>query len=184
MTRFFRVARLRSPAGHVARTLAQCAVVWSATLVLGPWLVLRAEAALGVPRVAFAGQGAIAVVAFLAFTALNLSVGALLAVRGEGTPLPLEAPRRFVITGPYRVVRNPMAIAGLGMGASIALGLGSWGIGAYVLAGALFWHLLLRPAEERDLVARFGDGYRAYRRAVPLWVPTSTPHPRSILDGG
>jgi len=30
-------------------------------------------------------------------------------------------------------------------------------------------------AEEPDLVRRFGEDYEEYRRAVPRWIPRSTP---------
>src|SRR5260370_7780895 len=30
------------------------------------------------------------------------------AVRGRGTPLPLDPPKKLVVVGPYRIVRNPM----------------------------------------------------------------------------
>jgi protein-S-isoprenylcysteine O-methyltransferase Ste14 len=33
------------------------------------------------------------------------------AVRGRGTPLPVDAPQRLVIQGPYRYTRNPMYLA-------------------------------------------------------------------------
>jgi len=29
------------------------------------------------------------------------------AVRGKGTPLPLDPPKKLVVEGPYRIVRNP-----------------------------------------------------------------------------
>lgn len=40
---------------------------------------------------------------------------ALVMVRvGKGTPLPLDQTQELVIKGPYRFVRNPMAVAGIG----------------------------------------------------------------------
>ena len=30
------------------------------------------------------------------------------AIHGDGTPLPIDPPRKLVVEGPYRVVRNPM----------------------------------------------------------------------------
>jgi len=36
-------------------------------------------------------------------------------------------------------------------------------------------HVYFVLAEEPGLVARFGDAYRAYRAAVPRWVPRATP---------
>jgi protein-S-isoprenylcysteine O-methyltransferase Ste14 len=32
--------------------------------------------------------------------------------RGEGTPAPLDPPRKFVAAGPYKFVGNPMYIGG------------------------------------------------------------------------
>jgi methanethiol S-methyltransferase len=37
----------------------------------------------------------------------------------------------------------------------------------WIFAGALF--------EERDLVAEFGDGYRAYQKKVPMLMPWKGP---------
>ena len=108
---------------------------------------------------------------FLAFSALNLRSGGVLSTLGRGTPLPLDCPRELVISGPYAYVRNPMAVAGLGQGLSVAIWLGSWGVLAYVIAGMALWQWGARPAEEQDLEARFGTAYRDYRAAVRCWVP-------------
>ena len=94
---------------------------------------------------------------------------------GEGTLAPWDPPRRFVVRGPYRRVRNPM-ISSLGF---ILLGeaalLGSRSI-LVLFAGFAIVNVTYIPLlEEPGLVRRFGDRYRAYRRAVPRWIPRRDP---------
>ncbi|MBW3629294.1 MAG: hypothetical protein KY464_08355, partial [Gemmatimonadetes bacterium] len=174
--RLMRPAAPGSAGRNVARTLAQCAVVWGVTLVLLPALLLIVDRHFHLPRLASPGQLGIAAALFVAFSALNLWTGLTLATRGEGTPLPLEAPRHLVISGPYAWVRNPMAVAGLGQGMAVALAFGSWLLMAYVVAGGLLWNFGLRPPEERDLLARFGAEYEQYRRTIRCWIPALRPY--------
>ena len=98
----------------------------------------------------------------------------LFARRGEGTLAPWDPTRRLVAAGPYRVVRNPM-ISGV---AAILLGeaalLGSPGIALWAVAFPALNHVYFVLFEEPGLERRFGDDYRAYRRAVPRWVPRRT----------
>ncbi|MCA8950251.1 MAG: hypothetical protein KDE27_12170, partial [Planctomycetes bacterium] len=61
--------------------------------------------------------------------------------------------------------------AGIAQGVGVGLFLADWLVVGYALAGALLWHTVARPPEERDLLARFGESYRSYRDAVPLWRP-------------
>lgn len=174
--RLFRPADPGSASRNFVRTLAQCAVVWGVTLALFPALLLVIDAHFGMPRITFSGQRPLAIALFASFSALNLWSGYSLATRGEGTPLPLESPRRLVISGPYAWVRNPMATGGLGQGMAVALGFGSWLLVAYVVAGALLWNFALRPPEERDLADRFGAEYEDYRRNVRCWIPMCRPY--------
>ena len=171
----FRPARPRSRGVYLLWTAAQSVVVWGVTLGVGPALLVALEHRAGIPGFRFTGQPVLAAVLFLACSALNLATGALLAVGGRGTPLPLACPRTLVLGGPYRYVRNPMAIAGIGQGVAVALWLGSWSVLGYAASGAVVWHVLVRPAEERDLASRFGAPYDAYRRSVPLWWPRRRP---------
>ena len=92
--------------------------------------------------------------------------------RGEGTPAPFDPPRKFVATGPYKFVRNPMYIGGgitlLGFGlcehsAAIVLSVPPW---------LLLAHLLLVLYEEPHLSTTFGAPYDEYRRSVHRWLPT------------
>src|SRR5690606_6299321 len=55
---------------------------------------------------------------------------------GRGTPAPIDAPRRLVVSGPYRVVRNPMYVAVLAVLAGQALWWRSGAIAAYGAAVA------------------------------------------------
>jgi protein-S-isoprenylcysteine O-methyltransferase Ste14 len=93
------------------------------------------------------------------------------AIVGRGTPLPFDPPRRLVVRGPYRFVRNPMAI-----GVSLALiGAGlfyeSVGLFAFTVLFVLAIHLLVVGYEEPTLRRLFGEEYEAYLRRVRRWWP-------------
>jgi protein-S-isoprenylcysteine O-methyltransferase Ste14 len=175
--RLFRPAPSRSRVENLLWTAAQCLVVWGVTLAVLPLLLVELERRLGIAGFSFAGQRVLAVTLFIVASVLNLTTGAFLATIGRGTPLPLASPQQLVLDGPYRYLRNPMALAGILQGVAVAIGLGSWTVLLYAAAGGVVWHVALRPAEERDLIARFGESYEAYRRGVPLWCP----RPRSRL---
>jgi protein-S-isoprenylcysteine O-methyltransferase Ste14 len=92
-------------------------------------------------------------------------------VEGLGTPAPVAPTERLVVGGLYRYVRNPMYLA---VGATIvgqALALGQLGLLAYAALFAAAVVAFVRLYEEPTLARRFGDGYAAYRRAVPAWWP-------------
>ncbi len=97
--------------------------------------------------------------------------------RGIGTPAPFDPPRRLVISGPYRFVRNPMYL-----GMSIAL------IGEGIVFPQLSWTMLAMVAvliafattfviayEEPTLQRTFGADYENYRRSVRRWLPRLRP---------
>ena len=172
----FRTAAPASSWRYLVRTALQCALIWPLFLAILPAAVLLVEGRTGLPRFDFPAQPLVAALLFAAFSALNVMTGGVLAVRGRGTPLPLDAPAELVVCGPYAYVRNPMAVAGLGQGAAVAVWLGSWLVLAYVVAGIAVWQVVLRPIEEDDLARRFGASYARYQRAVRCWWPRLTPY--------
>jgi protein-S-isoprenylcysteine O-methyltransferase Ste14 len=90
---------------------------------------------------------------------------------GKGTPAPFDPPRRLVVRGPYRYVRNPMYIgAGLAL-AGAALFYGSWPLLAYTAAFLLITHLFVLLYEEPTLRRMFGPEYEEYCRRVKRWWP-------------
>lgn len=170
----FRVADEGPGARHLRRSLAQLVVFWTTFFVVVPLVLAFVEERLHLGWDAFDRwtvhlAGAIA---FILGSALGLGSCVTMALRGNGTPLPAETARDLVVSGPYRSVRNPMAVAGVLQTAGVGLVVGSWLVIGVALAGALAWNWLIRPAEEADLASRFGEPYRQYAEHVRCWVPT------------
>jgi len=93
------------------------------------------------------------------------------ALVGRGTPAPFDPPRKLVVRGPYRYVRNPMYLgAGLAL-AGAALFYQSTSLWAYTAGFLLLMHLFVILYEEPALRRSFGDEYESYRRQVRRWMP-------------
>jgi len=93
------------------------------------------------------------------------------ATEGDGTLAPWDPPRRLVIRGPYRFVRNPMISGVIFVLAGEALILlspphGMWAA-SFVVINLIYIPLL----EEPMMAARFGDDYREYCRHVGRILP-------------
>lgn len=101
--------------------------------------------------------------------------------RGEGTPAPIDPPKRLIQRGLYRCVRNPIYLSLLLFVAGEALYLRSWHIGVYLFCLACVLHLVVLLWEESDLSFRYGAMYEDYRRAVPRWMPRR-PKPREEYE--
>lgn len=107
------------------------------------------------------------------------SVGAVVAVwcilafatLGKGTPAPFDPPRRLVIRGPYRFVRNPMYIGAALALAGAALFYWSWALLAYAAGFLLAMHFFVVVHEEPALTRTFGEDYTAYCQRVRRWRP-------------
>ena len=93
------------------------------------------------------------------------------AVTGKGTPAPIDAPKRLVVIGPYRYVRNPMYLGVLAVLAGWAAYFNSAVLLGYGAAVGLCFHLFTTLVEERTLRRKFGPSYEAYCSAVHRWIP-------------
>lgn len=90
---------------------------------------------------------------------------------GRGTPAPFDPPRRLVVTGPYRFVRNPMYLGAAIALAGAALFYGSLTLLGYIALFLLTAHGFVLAYEEPTLLRRFGAEYDAYRARVGRWLP-------------
>jgi protein-S-isoprenylcysteine O-methyltransferase Ste14 len=96
-------------------------------------------------------------------------------VVGKGTLAPWSPPRRLVVVGLYRVVRNPMYLAVLALVAGTGWWQGSPLVVGYAALLALLFHLRVRFGEEPWLARTFPDTWRPYQQAVRRWVPRVRP---------
>jgi protein-S-isoprenylcysteine O-methyltransferase Ste14 len=92
---------------------------------------------------------------------------------GKGTPAPFDPPRRLVIRGPYRFVRNPMYIGAATALAGAALFYKSAALLGFVVLFVIITHLFVVLYEEPTLQRMFGDEYAAYCAQVHRWWPMS-----------
>jgi protein-S-isoprenylcysteine O-methyltransferase Ste14 len=112
----------------------------------------------------------------LGLVGLALALGCVVAFAfaGRGTPAPFDPPRRLVVRGPYRAVRNPMYLgAGLYLVGS-ALFYRSTGVALYALAFLTVMHAFVLLYEEPMLRRTFGHDYEAYCERVGRWWPRLT----------
>ena len=92
--------------------------------------------------------------------------------KGKGTPAPFDAPRKLVVQGPYRYIRNPMYLgAGVALAAA-ALYYGSMTLLVYTGLFLLLTHLFVMWYEEPTLRRTFGQEYENYRQLVGRWWPS------------
>ena len=159
------------------RHVAAIAILPFTAAALIPWWILRSDRT--VPALA-TSPGALAV---QTAGVLVLAVGLLLfasslrrfATEGKGTLAPWDPPRRLVVRGPYRFVRNPMISGVVFMLAAESMLLTSGPLAVW--AGIfLAINLVYIPlVEEPMLRYRFGDAYREYCRHVPRIFPRARP---------
>ncbi len=118
-------------------------------------------------------------ISIILFGAFIILLGTVLAVwtiflfktKGQGTPNPKLPPKVFVVSGPYRLSRNPMALGGLLilLGEAIVYYSPSL-LGLAILYGVVVYFNAMF-IEEPELRERFGDPYKDYLERVPRFLP-------------
>ena len=154
----------------IARTITYAAVFIGLVLIYVPVQLSGAAGlvppeVIGLPQImgAIIGTAGAAIAFWCIFT---------FAISGKGTPAPFDPPRRLVIRGPYRFVRNPMYIGAALALAGAALFYASLAILIYAGVFLLGTHLFVIGYEEPTLRRAFGAEYEAYCGRVRRWWPT------------
>ncbi len=145
-------------------------------LVILPWALIRLggrlDRVLGWPALlhppANAILGGLMILAGWPFALWSIYVQFTL---GRGTPVPVMATQDLIVRPPYSYCRNPMALGTILAYGGLSVVTGSPGAALLVLLGTAALLTYIKIAEEREMVARFGESYLAYRRRVPFIIP-------------
>jgi len=92
-------------------------------------------------------------------------------MQGRGTPLPADPPRKLIISGFYRYVRNPIYVGVLLIFLGHFLWFGYWAMLMYAIVSFLGVHAFVVLYEEPTLQRKFGPSYEDYLKRVPRWIP-------------
>ena len=92
---------------------------------------------------------------------------------GRGTPAPIAPPRKLVVVGFYRYVRNPMHVGFFAGWTGLWVVFGHANLAALLIAcvAVVGVVLFVRLYEEPTLRKMFGAEYEEYRKNVPRWLP-------------
>jgi protein-S-isoprenylcysteine O-methyltransferase Ste14 len=170
----FREAKPASTNWILLKTFSQIVVVWTIILIIFPSIIVILERKLGFEQFAFPFQTAISILLFVGISSLGVSGAITMSKIGKGTPLPLDAATKLVISGVYAYIRNPMAVSGIGQALVVGLYLGSPFVSLYAIMGGCIWQFIFRKLEEDYLFGKFGEEYEKYREHVKCWIPRLT----------
>ena len=90
---------------------------------------------------------------------------------GRGTLSPLDPPRRLVVRGLYRYVRNPMYLSVTTLVLGEVLLVRSTALAIYLAVWFLAVNLFVIGYEEPTLRRMFGESYDEYTNQVGRWIP-------------
>ena len=93
----------------------------------------------------------------------------------RGTPLPIMATKKLLISGPFKHCRNPMSFGTLLLYFGISIFIGSISAIGMVLIFLIMLVTYIKKIEERELELRFGEDYLAYKKETPFIIPRIFP---------
>jgi len=96
-------------------------------------------------------------------------------IYGKGTLAPWDPPKKLVVVGLYRHMRNPMYLGVLTLVSGWSIFLSSPVLFLYTLVLAIAFHVRVLVSEEPRLQSRFGGEWTRYSAEVRRWVPRLKP---------
>ena len=82
----------------------------------------------------------------------------------------------LAISGPYAYTRNPLYLGSFIMGLGFTIASGRWWLGLLFIALFLGIYLPVMRVESATLAQLFGESFREYAAAVPVFLPRLLPY--------
>jgi protein-S-isoprenylcysteine O-methyltransferase Ste14 len=162
---------------NILRHLLSILLLPSVVTILVPYLIVRSRLSDLNPVVNFTNLAAFLGGGILISLGLTLICATVwhFATVGRGTLAPWDPPRRLVVVGVYRHVRNPMISGVLLILFGEALALRSIALLTWAIAFFVINTTYIPLFEEQSLLRRFGEDYKTYCRNVRRWLPRIKP---------
>jgi len=138
-------------------------VAWA---LLGLWV----DALLGLRMILAWPYNYLGIVPVLGGVALRFWASSTIFNTGNGTPLYTRPAKALVMTGPYRLIRNPLYLGGFMIYLGIVMAIPSPFLATLGLIGLPIIYIGI-TREEKGLQGRFGEDCRRYKQNVPGWIP-------------
>jgi protein-S-isoprenylcysteine O-methyltransferase Ste14 len=92
--------------------------------------------------------------------------------KGKGVPAPNAPTQRLVVSGPYKLCRNPIELGAIlyYLGVGTVVGGLETGIVCFI-SGLIAGSVYHRFIEEKELEERFGENYIRYKKETPFLFP-------------
>jgi protein-S-isoprenylcysteine O-methyltransferase Ste14 len=91
---------------------------------------------------------------------------------GRGTPVPLVPTQKLIVSGPYKLCRNPIQLGAMLYYPGIGMIFGSVEIGVVMLILTFILGTCYHKfVEEKELLLRFGPEYEEYKARTPFLLP-------------
>jgi len=139
-------------------------------MIAAPLLIASFNDRLGLPKFLFSASKTIGQFLVLAGIIVLADCFRVIKKFGEGTPVPVEPPKRLVTEGLFQFTRNPMYLALFAIILGEAFFLGHLLLFIYFLLLAFLFNLYVVKIEEPELRKRFGKEYEKYCQKVPRWL--------------
>ncbi|VVA44202.1 conserved hypothetical protein [Candidatus Roizmanbacteria bacterium] len=101
---------------------------------------------------------------------LFLYCSRLFLIFGKGTPVPVEPPKKLVVSGLYKYTRNPIYIGYFMILQGEFLFFGEFLLLIYFFLAIIGINIYVIFHEEPILKKRFGKSYQEYFKKIPRWL--------------